>query len=148
MSNTFEILARGRCSFGGGKWYEGDVRHHHNGTVTIRPKASTDGLGYYVEPSTVTAYVQRTDKNGKHVFDGDICRDFELEPDGELWEDCFYVGFDPKDCAFCVDGRHGEQLPDPETFNHEIEVIGNKFDNPEMFAVLYARAHGKGVQDD
>ena len=26
MSNTFEILARGRCNFGGGKWYEGHVR--------------------------------------------------------------------------------------------------------------------------
>lgn len=134
--NTFEILARGRCNFGG-TWHEGDVRFHHNGTVTIKPKESVDGTGFYVDPSTVSVFVQRTDKNGKHVFDGDICVRRGSD-DGEAYEDYFFIAYDDENCAFVVDGRAYTPLIDKESFAAEVEVIGNKWDDPEFYEKLKA----------
>ena len=133
MSNTFEILARGRCF--NGNWYEGDMQHLRNGDVVIRPKDSTDGLGYYVDPQTVSVFVQRTDKNGKHVFVGDICRLKGVIADtGESYDELFCVGFDSKSCMFSIDGNYAEFLPSKEEFFEECEVVGNKWDNPELMS--------------
>lgn len=138
MSNTFEILARGRCNFGGGKWYEGHVRKNpRNGNVSIYKDDSTDGIGFFVEPETVSVYVQRIDKNGKRVFDGDICRRRGID-DGEEYDDVFFIAYDDENCAFVVDGRAYTPLLDKESFAAEVEVIGNKFDNPELYEKLKA----------
>ena len=129
MSNTFEILTRGRSPFNG-DWYEGDVSYHRNGSVSIHPRENNvTGTGYYVEKETVSPYVQRTDKNGKNVFLGDICR-YE--------EGCFFVGYYDEDGSFTIDGRGAEFLPDKETFASEIEVIGNIWDNPEEYKKILA----------
>lgn len=133
MSNTFEILTRGRCNFCGGKWYEGDVQHLKNGDVVIRPKCSTDGLGYYVDPETVSPFVQRVDKKGKKVFLGDICRYSGLEAGESGVEDLFFVGYYDEDGSFTIDGRNAEFLPSKRSFTEDIEVIGNKWDDPELY---------------
>ncbi len=136
MSNTFEILTRGRSAFNG-EWYEGDVSYHRNGSVSIRPRENNvTGTGYYVEKETVSPYVQRTDKNGKKVFLGDICRYVGLEPGESGIEDCFFVGYYDKDGSFTIDGRGAEFLPNKQTFASEIEVVGNIWDNPEEYKKL------------
>lgn len=136
MSNTFEILTRGRSSFNG-EWYEGDVSYHRNGSVTIRPRENNvTGTGYYVEPKTVSPYVQRTDKNGKKVFLGDIVR-----LTGETVS--FITDGEESEILFCVDFFYDfismfDQGPLPlldfQTFSEECEVIGNKWDNPELMS--------------
>lgn len=135
MSNTFEILARGRSAFNG-DWYEGDVSHHKNGSVSIRPiENNPTGTGYYVEAETVSPYVQRKDKNGKKVFLGDIVRLKGIYADsGEPYDDLFFVGYDDENGGFVVDGKEGELLPNKEQFLEECEVIGNKWDNPELMS--------------
>ena len=137
MSNTFEILTRGRSAFNG-EWYEGDVSYHRNGSVSIRPRENNvTGTGYYVEKETVSPYVQRTDKKGKKVFFGDICR-YE--------EDYFFVGYYDEDGSFTIDGQGAEALPNKQTFASEIEVVGNIWDNPEEYKkilVLYEKSERK-----
>ena len=130
MSNTFEILARGLCY--DGKWREGDVCHHRDGSVTIRPIGSTDGLGYYVKRETVSPYVQRTDKNGQKVFLGDILIRRGID-DGEEYADTFFIGYDDENGAFVIDGKRGQFLPNRETFLEECEIIGNRFENLTLF---------------
>lgn len=132
MSNTFEILARGRSPFDG-EWYEGDVSRHKNGSVSIRPiENNPTGTGYYVEAETVTPYVQRTDKNGKKVFLGDILIRCGID-DGEEYADTFFVGYDDENGAFVIDGKRGQFLPNKETFLEECEIIGNCFENLTLF---------------
>ena len=135
MSNTFEILARGLCY--DGKWREGDLCHHRDGSVTIRPIGSTDGLGYYVKPETVTPYVQRTDKNGKKVFLFDVVRMKGVGANsGEPYDELWYVGYDDETCMFCIGGKLYEVLPAQREFSEECEVVGNKWDNPELLLAL------------
>lgn len=136
MSNTFEILARGRSAFNG-DWYEGDVCYHRNGSVSIHPRENNvTGTGYYVEKETVSPYVQRTDKNGKKVFLGDIVR-----LTGETVS--FITDGEESEILFCVDFFYDfismfDQGPLPlldfQTFSKECEVIGNKWDNPELMS--------------
>lgn len=134
MSNTFEILARGRSLFNS-DWYEGDVSHHKNGSVSIRPiENNPTGTGYYVEAETVTPYVQRTDKNGKKVFLGDIVRHCVDDLDG-----FFLVGYNDKSCSFSINSDLCEFLPSQREFSEECEVVGNKWDNPELLLALGVR---------
>ena len=136
MSNTFEILTRGRSPFNG-EWYEGDVSYHRNGSVSIRPRENNvTGTGYYVEKETVSPYVQRIDKNGKKVFLGDIVR-----LTGETVS--FITDGEESEILFCVDFFYDfismfDQGPLPlldfQTFSEECEVIGNKWDNPELMS--------------
>lgn len=138
MSNTFEILARGLCY--DGKWREGDLCHHRDGSVTIRPIDSTDGLGYYVKSETISPYVQRTDKNGKKVFLGDIVRIKGCYEDtGEEYDELFLVGYDDENCMFCINGNSCEFLPGQREFSEECEVVGNKWDNPELLLAVGVR---------
>ncbi len=132
MSNTFEILARGLCY--DGKWREGDMCRHRDGSVCIRPIGSTDGLGYYVKPETVSPYVQRTDKNGKKVFLGDIVRHCVDDLDG-----FFFVGYNDKSCSFSINSGLCEFLPSQREFSEECEVVGNKWDNPELLIAVGVR---------
>lgn len=130
MSNTFEILTRGLCPYGGKKWYEGDVQHLRSGDVVIRPKRCSDGLGYYVDPETVSFYAQRTDKNGKHVFVGDIVFYHDKEED---CVDLFVVEYDEENVAFCMGDKTREVLPSAETFSADCEVVGNKWQDKELY---------------
>ena len=132
MSNTFEILARGLCY--DGKWREGDLCHHRDGSVTIRPIGSTDGLGYYVKRETVTPYVQRTDKNGKKVFLFDVVRMKGVcANSGEPYDELWYVGYNYEKNIFCINGKSYEEFPSQEEFLEECEVVGSLFDEDTKF---------------
>lgn len=63
-----------------------------------------------------------TDKNGKKIFEGDIVW---LKNDEEPYQ----VAFD--ECCFQV-YSHGVCYVMDNFYDHDIEVIGNIFDNPEL----------------
>ena len=122
-----EILFRGKTSFGA--WVYGDLVHDaFDGTsqrieVGIRARNS-----YPVEviPETVGQFTGLTDKNGKNIFDGDLC-----ECNGVVYKVVQHVS-----------GAYElyEKDEDPECsdpyflfIQHDIlKVVGNIHDNPEL----------------
>ena len=114
-----EILFRGKRT-NNGEWVEGkDIMHK-----TVRGKLCLANVGedwVSVEPETFGQYTGLTDKNGKRIFEGDVVRLPELYGNG-ITVIRFYNG------AFqASDG----------TWTYNIyglmEVIGNIYDNPELF---------------
>ncbi len=114
-----EILFRGKRT-DNGDWvygcyvkihdYEGNVTHH------ISPPWCK------VAPETVGQYTGLTDKNGKKIFEGDICKDSV----GNI----FVVTWDKGNARFlgrCQDGKMMYVGKEPK-----IEIIGNIRDDPEL----------------
>lgn len=85
-----------------------------------------------VIPETIGQYTGLTDKNGKKIFEGDICEVTVFTCEGEdkhyLCEVCFDCG------SFVFRERSGfDILPvDIYDFETDVEVIGNIYDNPEL----------------
>lgn len=77
---------------------------------------------YEVIPETVGQHIERKDKNGKKIFEGDIVRDTEDFDVGKIFFDTytamFVIGFETTIADF-NDG-------------YSLEVIGNIYDNPEL----------------
>ncbi len=138
-----EILFRGKakandCCKDGGYWVEGDIVHLagmtciHNGLDTIE-----------VDPETVGQFTGLYDKNDNKIFEGDIVQlhyfyeahdpstlgAYEAEENIvatiNIWD--MGVGFDQ------VGGNLYGYLHDwLESPQDELEIIGNKWDNPEF----------------
>ena len=89
------------------------------------------GNFYEVDPDTVGQYIELTDKNGKKIFEGDICICREYECIGYIaWTDND-ASFDY--CMLCEDGTYDvEYLYD---YIEELKVVGNIHDNPELLEV-------------
>lgn len=90
---------------------------------------------FKVQTETIGQYTGLTDKNGKKIFEGDICRFDNGEPDESerytnyavQWDcvNCRYVVVDAYNCEDCLD----------IFFAKHAEVIGNIYDNPELLEV-------------
>lgn len=86
------------------------------------------GIGSYIPtmieviPETVGEYTTLTDKNGTKIFEGDIVL---LKGDEEPYQ----VAFD--ESCFQVYGNSICYVMD-NFYDHDIEVIGNIYDNPEL----------------
>lgn len=86
------------------------------------------GKGYGVEPETVSEYIQRTDKHGKKVFEGDFLRfSFRNMTEYYLVE---YVDEKMTCGIFLRDFQTMRLYPifSQDIFKESIEVIGNRWD--------------------
>lgn len=87
---------------------------------------------YEVIPETVGQYTELPDKNGKKIFEGDICKVTVFTCEGEdkhfLCEVCFDYS------SFIFRERSGLDIlfSDICDFDTDVEVIGNIYDNPEL----------------
>ena len=104
------------------KWVISDCIFQCNGIIKLWDAQSNDGW-VEVIPETVRQYTCLTDINGKKIFEGDIVRIKYKETTIEKAV-IEYAGF----------GFYGATIGDYwELENYyEIEVIGNRWDNPEL----------------
>ena len=87
-----------------------------------------------VIPETIGQYTGLTDKNGKKIFEGDICR-FKRFNDIHVGE----IVFNVTTASFVmryqsIVGAYGEKATQKMLLSvcDDIEVIGNIHDNPEL----------------
>ena len=130
-----------------GKWVEGNLIHAkkdyyicENPYECMNEYSSLNGQSYgfggfkFVDPSTICQCTGLKDKNGKLIWENDICDRKEKYPeivkyhDGDWTLDYSYasnreIGFNCCNLGFYVTERNC------------VEVIGNIFDNPELLEV-------------
>lgn len=97
-----------------------------------------DYVSYEVDPETVCQYTGLTDKNGRKIFEGDICKTkFFGKDNGKSQNfndyDIFKIVY--KDGTYLLENRSRQfsasYIPDM-CGSGAIEVVGNIFDNPEL----------------
>ena len=135
-----EILFRGQTN--NGKWEYGSLLSP-NQFNEIPHIVYIDYLNEYGEigeisapviPETIGQYTGLTDKNGKKIFEGDICR-FKRFNDVHVGK----IVFNVKTASFImwyqpIVGAYGEKATQKMLLSvcDNIEVIGNIHDNPEL----------------
>jgi uncharacterized phage protein (TIGR01671 family) len=137
-----EILFRGKRT-DTKEWIIGIAFPHDNNKVTMLSQHPIDGslVGKEVDPETVGQFTGLTDKNGKKIFEGDIltsdCIPYTSE-DGkkEYFAEVVWFFDNVPMPAFGVSmfKKHKPSVRDSGyLYNNELwEVIGNKYDNPEL----------------
>lgn len=132
-----------------GRWMEGNYIydgvtgkvyiHAAGNSVNESDKVGEDGylrfVAFEIDPSTVCQYTGLTDKNGRKIFEGDICKD-----GGNvvriLWNDKHQWGVEISKTDYVL--SKGLIFPlwqydnCEQNGNRELEVIGNIFDNSEL----------------
>ena len=135
-----EILFRGKRA-DNGEWVEGDVlqTRYHSGHIEYQIMPQTPvSSAYPVLLETVGQYTGLIAKNGKRIFEGDICR-FRRFND-------IYIGkiaFNVKTASFImwyqpIVGAYGEKATQKMLLSvcDNIEVVGNIRDNPELLTLV------------
>ena len=125
-----EILFRAK-RIDNGEWIEGLPSCDINGNLTefevYRGFANCEIAD--VDSETVCQWTGLTDKNNRKIFEGDICIIRSSSIDEE--DGYFVVKWDNEISRFCFDGD-GITVDFGRYYSHEIEVIGNTYDNPEL----------------
>lgn len=133
-----EILFRGK-SKDTCKWVYGDLLKYAD-TAQIWEQTENGKWNCIIDPETLCQYTGLTDGNGRKVFEGDI---FQAD-DGEclqkyavIWNEDFLewsaIGIDMD-----------EQFSLSEFRVEKIDVIGNIFDNSELFGKVGEREEKHG----
>ena len=136
-----EILFRGKYSKKSPDWIEGSFHRDEDTNICeiayryYKKEGETKaGIWVYgvVDPETVGQYTGLKDKNGKKIFEGDICEVTVFTCEGEdkhfLCEVCFDYS------SFIFRERSGLDIlfSDIYDFETDVEVIGNIHDNFEL----------------
>ena len=112
--------------------YEKEVHMIFEPTTIFYSHGETDGF-VDVDPSTICQCTGLKDKNGKLIWENDICRRI-LFPTKRI-KTIFRIAYVPYKCclsAIDLDGSNVTFLSDYINNQYEVEVIGNIFDNPEL----------------
>ena len=131
-----EILFHGKRA-DNGEWVEGDLlqTRYHSGHIEyqIMPQTPVSST-VPVLPETVGQYTGLTDRNGKRIFEGDICK-FKRFNDVHIGK----VVFNVTTASFImwyqpIVGAYGEKATQKMLLSvcDNIEVVGNIHDNPEL----------------
>lgn len=108
-----------------GEWIEGVAFPDEDWSITIWKQNHIDGSlnGYEVDPASIGRYTGMTDKNGKKIFEGDICWFYGGEYYSGVWEHNAIITI-----TDIADDEQAFYLHNAEY----CEVISNIHDNPEM----------------
>ena len=125
-----------------GEWVQGDLIHRQiwaSSLCIIR--VSDDGFDNYeeyeVDPETVSEFTGLRDKNGKRIFEGDIINYEDGDPSDYEYHDGTIMNVGEIifcDGKFCFTNAVSVTMDDLLCENNmlDCEVIGNKWDNPEL----------------
>ncbi len=130
-----------------GEWAEGfyvnAIEEHGNGErtaeiVALDAMRTFGGISptLMVDPSTICQCTGLKDKNGKLIWENDICRRILL-PTKRI-KTIFRIAYVPYKCclsAIDLDGSNVTFLSDYINNQYEVEVIGSAIDNPELLEV-------------
>ena len=128
-----EILFRGKRA-DNGEWLEGDLFCGKVRRYIRYPENETYYTHDSVIPETIGQYTGLTDKKGKKIFEGDVCR-FREWSQGDM---CWIGKVHYEHQQFVISGDKNEECESPFTLvmsrfiSENIEVIGNIHDNPEL----------------
>jgi uncharacterized phage protein (TIGR01671 family) len=122
-----EILFRGKKIYTK-EWIEGVAFPHDNNKVTIFSQHPMDGslVGKEVYLGTVGQFTGLTDKNDTKIFEGDIIQNTTEGKTSVVQWFSEHSAF----MLWCKSENHVYWLYDNDF--HNIEVIGNIYDNPEL----------------
>lgn len=130
-----------------GKWAEGClvIDHSRSSLFEYRMRPVESGALYAppINPETICQFTGLCDKNGKKIWEGDIIsyqRDnddcpFPNKDTKKRFGKVFYQGFRS---TFAIGmGRNGSRSINDDLWKYvqngnRVEVIGNRFDNPEL----------------
>ncbi len=136
-----EILFKAK-RINNGEWVQGWYMETFTGSaliVTLYDHILGMIEKYEVDPKTLSQYTGLKDKNGNMIFEGDIvkynwdnawCKNNEFHTEIRLVEYSQY-GFNPFIEDYTCDDDYYSNRIDFDS----IEVIGNKFNNPELLEV-------------
>lgn len=134
-----EYLYRGK-RMDNGEWVYGDLLHTKTRLGKIVTEICTLEMKYRVYPETVGEFTGLTDTNGKKIFEGDIVSFVHDESFGRPYKITrnYEVQF------VNLFSRYGLRLKNKNIHfpfkqstasMHDVEVIGNIHDNPELLEV-------------
>ena len=128
-------------------WVEGEVIHEPYGVV-IQYYAEKKRIKVVIDPETLCQYPGLKDKNGKRIWENDIvsCEHEKYPEDNPLEGDLFFPEPIKYRRNYVVEfinngNKYGYRLRNKSIhfmltgnviYNHEIKVLGNIFDNPEL----------------
>ena len=128
-------------------WVEGEVIHEPYGVV-IQYYAEKKRIKVVIDPETLCQYTGLKDKNGKRIWENDIvsCEHEKYPEDNPLEGDLFFPEPIKYRRNYLVEfinngNKYGYRLRNKSIhfmltgnviYNHEIKVLGNIFDNPEL----------------
>lgn len=116
-----EILFRGKGIRG--SWHIGLLAHIGNAWY-ISNKAGV-ATAFEIVPQTFGQYTGLKDRKGTDIFEGDIVNIIRADENGKVeWRE--------NDAAFEVVGDCLEASFLENLYGHDVEVIGNIHDNPEL----------------
>ena len=131
-----EILFRGKRT-DNGEWVEGDllqVKYYNKRTeYSIMPQTPVSSAVPVIS-ETVGQFTGLTDKNGKRIFEGDICK-FKHLGDANVGQIVFnYSTATFVMCFSIIVGAYGEKAVRRMLLSvfDDIEIIGNINDSPEL----------------
>ena len=130
-----EILFRGKRS-DNGEWVDGNlfIPDKEDTPTQICIGTNIIRITFDVVPETVGQFTGLTDKNGKKIFEGDICRFREWSKGDMCWIGKVHYEYQ----QFVISGDKNKECESPFTLvmsrfiPENIEIIGNIHDNPEL----------------
>lgn len=124
-------------------WVEGEVIHEPYGIV-VQYYALDSRIKAVIDPETICWYTGMTDRNGNRIWEGDIVScEHEKFQDTDQWLSHGKIKYTRNYVVEFVNtgSNYGYRLRNKSIhfmltgnviYNHNVKVIGNVFDNPEL----------------